>query len=427
MSVQAKVLEYTIKLTKTPTDGSGAFEAIVAGWDIDADNERFARDAFDEEDGKTAIPLHYQHLPKAADPAATIGEVFATPTDLGVKVVGQLNLKNPMAVAVYERMLLDDDDPNALKEFSVGFVFDPKATFKGEKGETVIPKAKLIEVSVVYRGAQKTELLAIKERILDAARKEFYGTLPGSAEATREELDEVTRAWAATAYPRDPDGNGPYVCLLGTFPDKVTVRIEYMDKDDLEFDIPFTRDADGVPVLDIGNITPVKVTAVVVPAKSADAEGDKMDEPFEHEQTEETKAEIDESAWDGDAALKSADTAAEFRQIAFERDNDSDPDTAAHWALPHHSSPGAPPNVRGVGAALGALNGARGESVGDLKNRDAAETHLTGHRDDIEAAQAKSVFDASQEGPRKAREYVTQLDILLADLPEPTGDEPAGE
>lgn len=88
--------------------------------------------------------------------------VFARSTDEGVRVVGQLDLRNHLAQAVYERMLLPSSDPQALKEFSVGFEFDASQTYKGEKGETVIPKAKLIEVSVVYRGAQKTELLSIK-------------------------------------------------------------------------------------------------------------------------------------------------------------------------------------------------------------------------------------------------------------------------
>src|SRR6266498_921355 len=82
--------------------------------------------------------------------------------------------------------------------------------------------------------------------------------------------------------------------------------------------------------------------------------------------------------WDGAAAMQSASSAAEFRKIAFERDNDSDPDTAAHWALPHHPSPGAAADPAGVSAALGALNGSRGGPP-DLKNAAAARAHLEAH------------------------------------------------
>jgi HK97 family phage prohead protease len=160
MQTSSKTL--ALKLTKTPSDGSGTFEALVAGWDIDHDNERFDRKAFDSVDPEKPYPLHYQHMPKAADPGAIVGMVFAKVTDAGLRVVGQLNLKNPMGQAVYERMLLPSNDPQALHEFSVGFEFDPAKTYKGDKGETVIPEAKLREVSVVYRGAQKTELISIK-------------------------------------------------------------------------------------------------------------------------------------------------------------------------------------------------------------------------------------------------------------------------
>lgn len=84
--------------------------------------------------------------------------------------------------------------------------------------------------------------------------------------------------------------------------------------------------------------------------------------------------------WDGAAAMRSASTAAEFRQIAFERNNDSDPDTAAHWTLPHHPSPGADADPAGVAAALAALHGGRGGTP-DLKQSMASvEAHLTRHQ-----------------------------------------------
>jgi HK97 family phage prohead protease len=84
-------------------------------------------------------------------------------------------------------------------------------------------------------------------------------------------------------------------------------------------------------------------------------------------------------AWDGAAAMAKCSSASDYRAIAFERANDSDPDTAAHWALPHHPSPGAGPDPQGVSSALGALNGGRGGPP-DLKNAGAARSHLEAHQ-----------------------------------------------
>lgn len=99
-----------------------------------------------------------------------------------------------------------------------------------------------------------------------------------------------------------------------------------------------------------------------------------------------------ESQWDGAAAMRSCSSAAEFRKIAFERNNDSDPDTAAHWTLPHHPSPsGAPGNADsgGVGAALAALHGGRGGPP-DLKPSVATvEAHLTGHQSESSSLEAR--------------------------------------
>jgi HK97 family phage prohead protease len=89
--------------------------------------------------------------------------------------------------------------------------------------------------------------------------------------------------------------------------------------------------------------------------------------------------------WDGNAAMRSCSSAAEFRKVAFERSNDSDPDTAAHWALPHHPSPdGAPANAdpQGVAAALAALHGGRTGTPmsGFVQPISAIESHLNRHQ-----------------------------------------------
>lgn len=84
--------------------------------------------------------------------------------------------------------------------------------------------------------------------------------------------------------------------------------------------------------------------------------------------------------WDGQAAMQTCDSAADFRQIAFERNNDSNPDTAAHWTLPHHPRPGAGPDSTGVGAALAALSGARGGAPDLKQSVGSVRSHLQRHQ-----------------------------------------------
>jgi ATP-dependent protease ClpP protease subunit len=88
----------------------------------------------------------------------------------------------------------------------------------------------------------------------------------------------------------------------------------------------------------------------------------------------------DDTAWDGSAALKGCHSAADFRRVCAGERSDGEPDERSHWALPHHKHPGSPANRHGVEAALGALNGSRGATMSDLKNRDAAEAHLKAHQ-----------------------------------------------
>jgi ATP-dependent protease ClpP protease subunit len=78
--------------------------------------------------------------------------------------------------------------------------------------------------------------------------------------------------------------------------------------------------------------------------------------------------------WNASAALSKCKTAADFRSVCAGEHTSGDPDTAAHWALPHHNSPGAGPDKGGVVAALGRWNQTEG-----LKNKAAALTHLKAH------------------------------------------------
>jgi hypothetical protein len=96
-----------------------------------------------------------------------------------------------------------------------------------------------------------------------------------------------------------------------------------------------------------------------------------------------------EKHWDGAAALRTCSNAAEFRKIAFERSNDSDPDTAAHWALPHHPRPGAGPDSAGVAAALAALHGGRGGAPDLKQSVTSVENHLQAHQSESSSAETR--------------------------------------
>src|SRR6185436_18424577 len=165
--MQVAMKHASAELTKTPTDGKGTFDFIVHAFEIDKDNERIKSFA----GLPTALFIGYQHTNNLtrgiADPGAFIGKAKVNSHPVGLEGSGQLDLKNPMGMAVYERMLLPADDPLALNELSIGFAFDPDMTSRGEKGELVIPDAALAEISVVHTGSQRTQVMNLKAASLD--------------------------------------------------------------------------------------------------------------------------------------------------------------------------------------------------------------------------------------------------------------------
>jgi len=95
-------------------------------------------------------------------------------------------------------------------------------------------------------------------------------------------------------------------------------------------------------------------------------------------------AEVDDSPWDGGAAMDSCHSASDFRSVcAGERKGDGTPDEKQHWALPHHSHPGAPPNAHGVANALARVNQTDGI------DQAAARSHLEAHEKSIHPADKK--------------------------------------
>lgn len=86
------------------------------------------------------------------------------------------------------------------------------------------------------------------------------------------------------------------------------------------------------------------------------------------------RADVDNSAWDGNAAMSACSSAADYRAICAGEHTTGDPDQRQHWALPHHKTAGAPPNANGVRNSLSRL-----PTTEDLKNKQAAEAHLRAH------------------------------------------------
>lgn len=99
----------------------------------------------------------------------------------------------------------------------------------------------------------------------------------------------------------------------------------------------------------------------------------------------ETRAAVDNSEWDGNAAMTSAKTASDYRSICAGEHTSGEPDERSHWALPHHKRPGAPPNAAGVRNALSRL-----PQTQNLKNRDAVRRHLEAHMASIRGTQNRT-------------------------------------
>ncbi len=147
----------------TPTDGSGRFTALLAAYGPPADwqNEIFDFPAFKESILEWKLrgvrpPILFNH--SANEPTSKIGEfVSLQEIPSGLLVEGQLNLKNPLALEVYESML-----NGSLDSLSVGFEY--VSTYMTDDIRH-ISKALLIEGSVVTMPAEpRAQILAVKSR-----------------------------------------------------------------------------------------------------------------------------------------------------------------------------------------------------------------------------------------------------------------------
>lgn len=119
----------------------------------------------------------------------------------------------------------------------------------------------------------------------------------------------------------------------------------------------------------------------------------------------EERAEIDNSAWDGNRAMTECKTAADYNKICAGTKS-GDPALRSSHALPHHYLSKAPvPNADGVRNAL-----ARFAQTQGLTNAGAARSHLEAHMASITAANEAS----SREMPREdlRREMAPSLSTI---------------
>ncbi len=127
-------------------------------------------------------------------------------------VLGKLDLSNPMARAVHERMLLPSGNKMALKEMSVGFDYDRSETTRDSNGTLALHNVRLLEVSIVYEGAQETSISNVKNRGhrmwagTTISKKAVDDLLARSAAVIEEFLDEIYESEVVKMNPtKDPE------------------------------------------------------------------------------------------------------------------------------------------------------------------------------------------------------------------------------
>ncbi len=123
------------------------------------------------------------------------------------------------------------------------------------------------------------------------------------------------------------------------------------------------KDSDG----SVAGCHPTKAAAGrQLAALYANEPGAKMSEP-----SDPVRASMDNSAWDGNAAMSACKTAADYAAICAGR-KAGPPGERGSYALPHHKHPGDAPNVTGTRNALSRL-------PQGLTNAAAARKHLETH------------------------------------------------
>jgi HK97 family phage prohead protease len=408
-----------------PEEGNGVFKAIVSViGNVDYQGDRVMPGAFDASLAKwrksdRPISVIWSH--DWADPFANVGVVW--PKDVrevgpdeypevpggGLLVKGRFDIEKPFAAQVYDLV-----KERRVSEWS--FAYDTVKERKAADGANELHALDLIEVGPTLKGANNmTTTIEAKSRLAKAAREEeeYYEAIsvandvdPTGELAIALLKKSLGKAQLKPWHIEEQDGK---FCVIkdsdGTTEDCHDTREEAMahmralyasesDKEkSMKAAMPDTPEAmrqhlesqHGTDMADVADMSMDDMMAMHNDMHASDGA----------DHTHEGMMSKAEAKWDGDAAMASAHNAADFRKIAFERNNDSDPDTAAHWALPHHTSPDADADPGGVSAALGALSGGRGGEP-DLKDAGAARSHLEAHSSSFD----KADDDGNSEGEK---------------------------
>jgi HK97 family phage prohead protease len=236
-------------LTKTPTDGSGRFIALASTPDVDRDNEAFAPGAWSQSVSEWKArgdypPILWHH--DVRDPSNIIGKVVAMEeTTEGLMIEGQLDLTNPKAVNVYERML-----SGALNTLSVGYLgYSPKKV----GGAMVFQRADVLEVSMTpVPSNPRARVLEVKTT---SASKEVARIFEAAAqaEALKDGMNVVgdgNQIGPDDIDPRTMSVRRPPKIKPRREPEKITVPVYDVERDKT------IRDRDGETFHDVPVVLP---------------------------------------------------------------------------------------------------------------------------------------------------------------------------
>lgn len=252
MKTTYRLVDFALK--RMPTDGSGYGAAVAYAWGAKDDEPIFDRASLYVE--RLPLPLLWQHDPGTDDIDNIIGRVTAErTTDEGWEIDFKLDLSNPLAMKVYERMLNAND-----AQFSVGFAYDKKDLYQGGDGLVHLRRSEVIEVSVVTVGANRgTRLVSLKTSagarrtsIRAEATADFLARMKATYPAAAAELHAEARrdVERAKAAERRADAakalDARSLALLGTKPTPVVVGLDMrpLDPDEREQERRAREDAE---------------------------------------------------------------------------------------------------------------------------------------------------------------------------------------
>ena len=296
---------------------TGRFEAIVSVFgNVDLQGDRVVKGAFAAslkswKSSGDPIPVIWSH--DWADPFAHIGSAdpeLAEETDVGLKIVGQLDVNKPFAAQVYDLL-----KTRRVREWS--FAYDIEDERKAKDGANELLQLGVHEIGPTLKGANPdTATLGVKSvleaaaakagRVLSKAnetklrgahtsigevlaglpepeedaeksrgRKNVYTFLAGSVEARQETIHDAVRAWAGTNVPGYPHEEGQpwiWVGVAGTYSTYVIVHVESDAAEDRFIRLDYTVSDDGLVAF--GNAQDVGVD-VTVTVKSEEPDGTK--------------------------------------------------------------------------------------------------------------------------------------------------------